>query len=310
MSWTAEDMPAPALAKTLPEPSQLDLPSKEYIGYDPKGTLSVTNQPLVKPDPKQPNNSVEAPADAPTQEDSVTLSPKVSALARKEQAQRQREQAFARREKELADKIAAGEKFLALQEKIKAKDYSGAEELGIAYNDLAQYELDKAAKADPKEERISKLEAELAAQKKAQEDKTVEEYKANQALWQKEIKRVVSENDEFSTIRELKAEDAVLKHINDSFDEDGVELTAEEAAKEIEEALLARAQVFSNVPKLKSKASEGKVLGPPKTSPKTITQNMTVTSKETKPKPFHLMSESEQLAEAIRRVQAEKLQQR
>ena len=106
-------------------------------------------------------------------------------------------------------------------------------------------------------------------------------------------------------------EEAVLQHVNDSFEQDGVKLTAEQAAKEIEEALIARAEKFSSVSKIKNKqVSEAKVLGPPKTSSvKTITQQMTTTPK-TAPtsKPFHLMSESEQIAEAFRRVQAAKLQ--
>jgi hypothetical protein len=101
----------------------------------------------------------------------------------------------------------------------------------------------------------------------------------------------------------------VIRHINDSFEEDDVELTVEQAAKDIEDALLERASKFASVSKLKNKTSENKVLGAPKSSVKTITQNMTTTPK-TSPasKPFHLMSESEQLAEAIRRVQAAKLQ--
>ena len=73
----------------------------------------------------------------------------------------------------------------------------------------------------------------------------------------------------------------VLRHINDSFDEDGIELSAEEAAKEIEEAFISRAEKLGAVSKVRKKLEAGgsKVLGAPKTTPKTITQNMTTTSR-------------------------------
>jgi hypothetical protein len=99
----------------------------------------------------------------------------------------------------------------------------------------------------------------------------------------------------------------VLQHVNDSFDEDDVELTVEQAAKEIEAEAVKRAEKFASVSKIKQRFSEPpKVLGAPKTAPKTITQSMTLSSEKAASKPFHLMSESEQIAEAIRRVQAAK----
>lgn len=314
MAFTTESLEAPRMGQALSEPSQFDLPSKEFVGYDPKGTHSITGSPLVKNNeiPKQ----AETPAgEQPTQdevapvEETVTLSPKVSALARKEQAQRQREQVLARREKELEAKLADADKFRKLQEKIAAKDYSAADELGLKYDEYVEHELKKNTEVTPEEQRFRKLEEELAATKKVQEEREITEYKNNQALWKQEIIRLVSDNEEFSTIKALGAEDAVLQHVNDSFEEDGVELTAEQAAKDIEKHLYERAEKFSSVPKLKNKAPEAKVLGPPKNSPKTITQNMTTTPKTaTTSKPFHLMSESEQIQEAIRRVQAAKLQ--
>ena len=115
---------------------------------------------------------------------------------------------------------------------------------------------------------------------------------------------MVSGSEDFSSIKELGAEEIVLQHINDSFEEDGVELSAEEAAKEIEAALVARAEKFASLTKLK-KQQETRTLPPPKAS-KTITQNMTTTPVKSSTKPMHLMSESEQWAEATRRYLASK----
>jgi len=318
MPFTTQDIAQPAPApQANAEPSQFNLPVKEFIGYDPKGTTTVTGSERVKPeseaasepeaenkDPKQVDN----PEEEKKPEESVTLSPKISAIARKEQAQRQREQALKQREKDLADKLAKAEKYDQLRQKLDAKDYSAADELGMSYEEYTQYLLNKQAGADPTEQRFRKIETENEALKHALEEKETEEYQANQALWKEAIEKAVAGSDEFSTIRELKAEGAVLQHINDSFEEDGVELTVEQAAKEIEDALVKRAEKLSSISKLKKGVSGEKVLGPPKTQPRTLTQNMAATSVKSKPKPFHLMSESEQIAEAIRRVQEAKLQ--
>ena len=320
MAFTVESIDAPLGPINKSAPSEFDLPSKEFVGYDPKGTHTITGAPIDRPgadNVKQPSTvkGDEVEQDAPKleesvkSEESVTLSPQISALARKEQAQRKREQALALREKELAAKLADAEKYTQLKQKIAAKDYSAAEELGMTYAEYTQHLLDKQETADPKEAKITQLEKKLEELQKNQEEQTVKEYQANQALWKEEIARVVDGNEEFSTIKDLNAYEIVLHHINDSFEEDGIELTAEQAAKEIEEELVKRAEKFASVTKIKKRlGDEPKVLGPPKPSPKTITQNMTVTSQKPSTKPLHLMSEREQWEEAARRVQAAKLQ--
>lgn len=306
MGFTTEAMPAAPTARMLDEPAQFDLPVKEFVGYDPKGTTSITGSPLVQ---KTKTETQEAPlAEEPIQE-SVTLSPKVSALARKEQAQRAREREIANKERTFAEKMADADKYRALTEKLKNKDYSAVDELGLNYEEIVKHELNKEAAKNPEQERVRQLEEKLSAIEKAQEENVVKEYQANQALWKQEIVKTIKENDDFSTVRDLGAEDIVLQHINDSFEEDGIELTVEQAAKEIEDALLEKAEKYASVSKIKNKVPEARVLGAPKTKVSTITQNMTTTPKTAvTSKPFHLMSESEQIAEAIRRVQAAKLQ--
>lgn len=309
MAFSVEAMDVAPAAVPNNQPNQFDLPSKEFVGYDPKGVTPVTGSDRAENVKQEDTVEASEPAEPARPEESVTLSPQISALARKEQAQRQRERALAQRERELEAKLADAEKYQQIRSKIANKDYSAADELGMTHEQYTQYLLDKQASEDPAEQRYRKVESELEQLKKRQEELVIQEWKANQNLWKQEIAKVVDGNEEFSTIKELGAHEAVLKHINDSFEEDGIELTAEQAAKEIEEALIARAEKLASVSKIKKKfEAEPKVLGAPKTSPKTITQNMTVTSEKVKSKPFHLMTESEQIAEAIRRVQAAKQQ--
>lgn len=311
MSFTTQsiDTPIPSIQNT----SDADLPSKEFIGYDPKGATTITGTEIHRPatDVKHSENSEGREAKAsPSQEESITLSPKVSAIARREQAQRQRETNLKQREKDLASKLADADKFAALKAKIAAKDYSAAEEMGLTYEEYTNHLVTKQSEKNPQEERQLKLEAEIALLKKSQEESVLREYESNQKLWKQEITRVVDGSDDFSSIKELGAYDAVLEHINESFEEDGIELTTEQAAKEIEELLVERASKFASISKVKKQFSEGAPVIPRGKlgAPKTITQNMTVSSQRPVKKPFHLMSDSEQIAEAYRRVQEAKQQ--
>lgn len=306
MGFTTESIEAAAAPQNNLEQNQFDLPVKEFVGYDPKGTTTITGSPIQKENPKQ--EIINEVQEEPAEEESVTLSPKLSALARKDFEQRKREQALLKREKDFEAKLADADKYAQLKSKIASKDYSAADELGLTYDEYTQYLVDKNASTDPAEQRYKKVEEEIKSLRQAQEENTLKEYKANQALWKQEISKLVSENEEFSTIKDLGMQDAVLRHVNDSFEEDGIELTAEQAAKEIEAALFERAEKFASVTKIKKRTEEpARVLGAPKPSPKTITQTMTVTSQKQASKPFHLLSESEQIAEAIRRVQAAKM---
>lgn len=306
MGFTTEAIEVAPTQKGYTGPNEFDLPVKEFTGYD-----LTTAKSAQKPaeNPKQENTGVQAEGTPAQQEEpSVTLSSKMSAIARAEMADRKRKQSLDQREKDLAEKLAKAEKFDQLQAKLTAKDYSAADELGMNYDEYTKYLLDKQAGENPEEQRYRKLEDRLSASEKALEEKELREYETNQSLWKQEISKLVTENEAFSTIKELGAEAIVLQHVNDSFEEDGIELTAEQAAKEIEDELVKRAEKFASVSKIKQKfEAPAQKLGPPKTAPKTITQNMTVTSQKQASKPFHLMSESEQIEEAMRRVNAERI---
>lgn len=314
MAYTIEslDTPIPSVQARGQEP----LPVREFVGYDPQGTTTITGTPNERatPDLKQPETSEGRSANAsPSPEESVTLSPKVSAIARREQAQRQREASLKQREADLADKLARAEKFDKLQERIAAKDYGAAEELGLTYEEYTNHLVAKQAEKNPQEERTLKLERELADFKKSQEEQVQRDYEANQKLWKQEISKVVTADEELSNFEKRAKEnglleenvsftDLILQHINDSFEEDDVELSAEDAAKEIKEALMGTAKKFSAILGNVTFEAPAKRLG----APKTITQNMTVSSQAPVRKPFHLMSDSEQIAEAFRRVQEAK----
>lgn len=260
----------------------------------------------------QPGNSVVSPAAvsaAPAE--SVKLSPQLSALARKEQALRQERAAFLEEKKSLEARLAEAEKYSQLKSKLESKDFSQMEELGLTYEEFTKYLLDKQNGEDPNAQKFKTLEDELQAVKKAQEDKAAQEYEETVAEYQKEIAKLVESSSDFPATKKAKKEDAVLKLILDSWEEDGEELTVEQACKDVEEFLKQEAKNWASLieePKVSGAAGPGP-LPPPRVGSRTLTQNMQPPSGQQVPaKSLQHLSESERYAEARRRVEARRQQ--
>lgn len=253
---------------------------------------------------------VPAAAESATPEESVKLSPQLSAIARKEQAFRQREATLKQREKDLEAKLAKADQFDQISTKFAAKDFSEAEKMGLSYEEHTKYLIDKQGSEDPQVQAMKKLEAEIQALKTNQEESISQSFEETVSEYKKEILKAVTDNPEFSSIKELKREDAVLQLILDSWEEDKEEVTVEQACKDIEEFLIEQGKRFSALPKLKPAPVEERKLPPPKPTVKTLTNQMQPQGQEAKPSvSLQTLSESERYAEARRRALARRQQQ-
>lgn len=287
--------------KDAPDP----IPVRVVSTKSPSPKIKV-QEPAESTNGNQATTVVDASvADSTTPEASVKLSSQVSAIARKEQAFRQREAELKRREQEQAEELQLAREYRELKGKLSAKDYSAAEKLGMNYEEYTQYLLSKQDGENPQAQAFQKLNSEVEGLKKSLEEKAQGEFDATVAEYRKEIASSVESNPEFSSIKGIKgAQEAVLQFILDSWEEDGLEMSVEEACKEVENELVERAKAFSSLPKLKpAQAVEERKLPPPKAGVKTLTNQMLPSGGEPKPtKPLHLMSDAERYAEARRRV--------
>jgi hypothetical protein len=269
----------------------------------PVRTVNTRMQRLESTNSVQPITNNSPVAESATPEESVRLSPQLTALARKEQAYRQREQALKLREKEIEAKLAEAEKFESLKAKMGNKDFSEAEALGLDYEGYTQYKLDKAGDANPQEVKMKALEDKLAAFEKDKEESAAQLFEETVAEYRKEITKAVSENLEFSTIKGIEGGDkAVLQLILDSFEEDGVELSVNEAAKLVEEKLVERGKLYTSLPKFKTTESVAPKVLPRPMVGKTLTNDMTVSNTNKPLQSLQHLSEAERYAEARRRV--------
>ena len=252
----------------------------------------------------------ETPAAPVAPAETVTLSAGAAALARKEQKFRQQLQEFQAQQKALEAERAEIAELKALKAKLAAKDYSGLEKQ-IPYDEYTNYLIEKDSGSTPEQQQFKKLEAELESVKKAQAQDVEKRFEAAVQERRKAVQSLVETSPEFSSIKELKMQDAVVQHILDSWEHDNVDLTPEQAAKEVEEILVEKAKTWSTLSKLKSQSTEEKknTLPPLKPVIKTTTNNMAATGEIKRvERSYQGMSDSERYKEAYRRAQ-EKLKQ-
>lgn len=243
--------------------------------------------------------SAEAPAKS---EASLPLSPQLAALARKEQALRKEQASVKARELALDKERSEISDLKRIKAQIAAGDYSEADKL-LDYEKYTQHKLGK----DPRTDELEKIRSEVAAVKAAQE-KDVED-RFNSAVQQRRVavKGLIASGDEFKAIKAKGAEEAVVQHILDTWENDEIELSPEQAAKEVEAELLARAESWASLVRKDQpqvSAPQPKELPPLKTGMKTLTNDMASTGEIKRvTKPLHLMSEQERYAEARARFE-------
>lgn len=255
----------------------------------------------------QPNtnkNSATSEETQTTPVESVTLSPGAAALARKEAKFRQQQQELKASQAQLEAERKEIADLKAIKAKLASKDFSGIESL-VDYNDYTNYLIEKDSKSTPEQDEIKKLASKLDSMEKAQQDDVSKRFDAAVNERRTAIKALVGSDTTYSTIKELKAEEAVVQHILDTWEHDNIDLSVEQASKEVEDLLVEKATKWASLSKVKTQASqEKKELPPLKSNVKTLTNNMAPTGEIKRPqKSFEGMSEQDRYKEAYRRAQ-------
>jgi hypothetical protein len=195
---------------------------------------------------------------------------------------------FARKEAKYKDQLAASERARAqadaelqalaelksFKEKLAKKDYSELSQL-VNYEEYTNFLIEQAGASDPAKAELNALKAEVASLKDTQKSEIDKLFDRVVSERRSEVKQIVSSNPELSTIKELGEEEAVVQHILDTYEADGIELTVAQAAKEVEEALLEQARTWTSLSKLKPKEAAAPVQASPKVT--TLTNDMQAT---------------------------------
>src|SRR5437899_5789437 len=173
-------------------PQERPAPVADESSYRaPKKTISVSTGMDLKQTmsgaPAEENRQAKPVVETEQAPKEVTLSPQLTALARREAKFRQQEQAFKSEQSKLEAERAEIAELKAIKAKLATKDYSGLEELGVDYNDYSNYLLKKLNDTDPKDVAINELKVELQNIKTQQQQSVSKQYEATINKYNRDI---------------------------------------------------------------------------------------------------------------------------
>lgn len=277
-----------------------------YRVNKPRVAAAESGNPDISNEPNKQANTGEVP---PVKEETLTLSPQMAALARKEQRFRQQQESLKKDQEAIAAERAEIAQLRELKKKLAAKDYSGIEDL-VKYDEYTNYLIEKDSQLTPEQKAIKELSEKVKGVENSHKEDVEKRFEAAVNERRKAVTTLVQSDPALSSIKEMKAEEAVVKHILDTWEHDQIDLSPEEAAKEVEELLLEQASKWSSLTKLKNQLNPNEVTEDKKTLPplrapiKTLTNNMAATGEiKRMQKPLGQMSDSERWAEARRRAE-------
>jgi len=309
MSFEREALPD---SSSIINPSQM--PMREERTVDPYA-VRAPRPPGGQQDIRRDNLTSEPRAP----EETVKLSPQVAALARREQKFRQEKMEFERNRASLAKEREDIAQYKAMKEKLAAKDYSGLDGL-VDYNDYSQYQINKYAGQDPVQERLTHLDKKIADIEKFSEDNANKQFEAAVSERRQAAKQLIDSSQNFPMIKKANAQEAIVHHILDTWENDKdkngnpIELSIEEAAKEVEEGLKERAREWSALlqdqqeTKEIQTAPDRKVLPALKPQMKTLTNQAIAGDLKRPAKPYSLMTNDAERWAAARERALAKLQ--
>lgn len=227
-------------------------------------------------DAKTPIETTEETAETPEVKPKVdpTVSRQFAQLARQEKALRakaqQQEQSIRAREEALQAKEA---KITGLEQQyksgyismdqLKADTLSVLANAGVSYDELTQQILNQQP-TDPRlNAHIARLEAQIKSlESKAEEgQKTAQEqqksaYEAAIRQIKMDTKALVSSDPTYETIKATGSINDVVELIEQTYQKDGIVLSVEEAATEVENYLVEEALKITNIDKIKKRLSQ------------------------------------------------------
>lgn len=268
-----------AIAAYSGQPAQQVVQNQSQVSVEEMGAIRAPNRSEQQSDqsprieesqPEIPTPNVDTKA---TQPEDPTLSRQFAQLAKQERQLRlkvqQQEQAMKVREAAIkAKEEAYSAKDQEYSQKYIQKDFlknnplQALAEAQVSYDELTQQIINSSTPQDPRLlATISKLEAKISQLEKTTEE-TTNNWKSEKdsqrvaAVKQirSEVTNLVNSDPNFETIKATKSYNDVVELIERTFDEDGILLSVEEAANEVENYILEEAVKLSRLSKVSKKA--------------------------------------------------------
>lgn len=229
-----------------------------------------------KKDGQDTNSEVTKPkADDPLSQQYALLARKEKALRQKvqefkanEDAIKAREAAIAAKEAEFQSKVADPAKYVSVED-FRKNPIGTLNKLGITYDQLAQEALNQPSQENVAllneiaalKDELKSIRSEQETQTKARVEEKDRSYKQAVAQIRNETQKLVETDETYEMIKSTGAVNDVVELIEKTFQQDGVLLTVEEAALQVENYLVDEAIKLAQAKKIQAKLA-------PKSEPK------------------------------------------
>lgn len=249
-------------------------PAQEISPVNPNQVSAEEMSALAIPAPQieETQSEQEQPVEEPKKEVDPQLSKQFAHLAKQAKQlrarQQQQEQAFKQRETELAAKEAALVKQPSMDgyvsiEELKRNPLGTLTKAQVTYDELTQQLLNSST-LDPRteaiikqqESRIEQLEAKIEEGSKKQVEAQDQAYKAAVKQIEVDARNLIKNDPNFETIRSTNSVRDVVELITETYNKDGIVLSVEEAANEVENYLVEEAMKLTRIGKIKSKLAQ------------------------------------------------------
>lgn len=258
-SQQAEALPVKNANRISPEEVSAVM-TKTQISSEELGHMD-TNETLAE----QAVSEATKPKEEPLSTQYAILARKEKALRAKAQAQelalKAREDAFKAKEEAIKAKESEYQSKFVDRDRLKNDPFSVLAELGLTYDQLTNLALNAPKPEDiERKSEMDSLRSELKAIREAQEKtkQSIEQREKNsydQALnnIRNEVKTLIKLDPTFETIAQTNSHEDVVDLIKRTFEQDGVLMTAEEAAAQVEEYLVEEAIKLAKMKKIQSR---------------------------------------------------------
>lgn len=301
-SMSYDDAKARAIAKLssgapeAPKPSTPDLSALVSAPQVNQSSVSAEELSAVKPKESQvvsesqgQINNNEASTEAPKAETKAAedpLSTQYANLARKEKALRakalQQEQslkakeaAIAAKEAELRAKEQEYQSKYIPKDKLTNDTLNALAEAGLTYDQITELMLNQQNPQKMQEIQLNKkleakiqeLEDKISKTQKSAEEQQTQAYKQAVNQIRNETKSLVEADPTFETIKATGSIDDVVQLIEETFKQEGVLLSVEDAAREVEEYLVEEAMKIAKLNKIQQRLAPAPKPAEPKQEP-------------------------------------------
>lgn len=209
------------------------------------------------------NGAVAIETPAPEAKKDDFLSPKFAALARKEKELRMLQKQIQQERDSIKTRDEEYSKSYVPKARLMENPLAALSELGLTQDQLVNLILNGPQQVDPTvsalQKQIQAIEAQQQSTSKAMEEAQAKQYEQALSQIRSDTAALVASNPDYETIRETGSTEAVVELIRQTFDSEGILLTIDDAAKQVEDHLLEEALKMARLKKVQAKLTPAQV---------------------------------------------------